>query len=201
MKNRRNIILFTSALALMSVIFYSTQVAARQYELLKTQPYTQAGGNGALVAGGMTRAQAEALMSEYKSPPTDWPNGTYGGGYNVYDAGCIGGAKANCVAFSEYFVNRYIDVPDWTDTVDGRNVVNKLHTKYGWATGDQPRPYAIFSTNSGNHTGVVLGVNSDGTYITGEASCGDPLSWAGVKSHGPGYAHFVYPPEDKLTLN
>lgn len=73
------------------------------------------------------------------------------------------------------------------DLPNGRNVVNTL-ANMGLVTGSEPRPYAIFSTESGSticgdgrkcgHTGVVLGINeAEDEIFIGQMSYGAPRSW------------------------
>lgn len=136
------------------------------------------GGDLQLKAGGMNLSEAKEFMKAYHDAA-----GQYGYGYGnvifqgalVTDAGCVNGPLNNCVAFSQWFINRFTTLgPNWSHTANGVNLVDNL-VKDGLKSGNEPRPYAIFShsgpTESG-HTGVVLGVDEDAKkIIIGEASC------------------------------
>lgn len=155
-------------------------------------------GNGNLVAGGMTLAQAKDFMAEYRNiTPSEWGTGGELGPYNISATTCSGGDLANCVAFVKYFVNRYTIFSDTSRfpsgigaTGNGGDVVTTLLSRNeGFVNGSTiPRPYAIFSVRKGStmcgavicgHTGVVLGIDTDkNQIIIGEAGCGQPLSWA-----------------------
>ena len=163
----------------------------------------------AATANGMSLAEAQNWVNAYKALPVPNPRttGRYVTSYNIYDAGCKSGPLANCVALSEYFVNRYTTVSDWLNTVNGKAVVSKLASTYGWPTGTAPQAYSIFSSSgpsSYGHTGVVLGVNSDGSMQIAEASCtygwtkARTVTLAAMRSEY-GTITFVYPPASKLT--
>jgi hypothetical protein len=155
------------------------------------------GCSGALMSGGMNLEQARDFMKQYKSGDmqahySGVPQGSRGDAahFGVYNAGCSGGALANCVAFSEYFINRYTAKPTagaggGYGLPNGREVVSTLLNN-GFADGGHiPKVYAVFSANTSSascpgcgHTGVVLGINTDSNKIViGEASCGDSLDW------------------------
>jgi len=155
----------------------------------------------AAATSGMTLAQAQGWISTYKAEGLSW---------NVHNAGCAGGALANCVAVSQYFVNRYTTVPDWANTTHGKGVAAKLASTYGWPTGSEPRAYSVLSTTGPDtrygHTAVVLGVNADGSFQIAEADCFQPLSWAKARTvtlaglrASYGSVSFVYPPQDRLV--
>ena len=161
----------------------------------------------AATTSGMTLAEAQDWVNAYKTMPAPRAVDTWVTPYNIYDAGCSGGPLANCVALSEYFVNRYTTVPDWKNTTNGNGVVAKLESTYGWPTGTAPQVYSIFS-NSGpssyGHTGVVLGMNSDGSFQIAEASCTN--QWIRARTitlaemrNAYGTTTFVYPPASQLT--
>jgi len=118
-------------------------------------------------------------MAEYRNlQPKSWPRGTAGTPYAINGTGCSGGPLANCVAFSQYFINRYT-TKKYVHTSDGRGVVKDLLGMGFTDGGHTPKAYAIFSRNSGTygHTGVVLGIDTaNNSILIGEASCGDPLS-------------------------
>jgi len=136
-------------------------------------------GSGNLASGGMTIDKAKPFMAEYRNlQPKSWPRGTAGTPYAINGTGCSGGPLANCVAFSQYFINRYT-TKKYVHTSDGRGVVKDLLGMGFTDGGHTPKAYAIFSRNSGTygHTGVVLGIDTaNNSILIGEASCGDPLS-------------------------
>ncbi|MDR1852127.1 MAG: hypothetical protein LBR21_05680 [Propionibacteriaceae bacterium] len=154
---------------------------------------------------GMTLKQAEDYVAKYASLTNDQAKKI------PISVGCGGYLIKNCVSFSQYFVNVSTTVKDWTNTSNGNNVVKRLQEIYGWETGTEPKPYAIFSTTGPSdkgHTGVVLGVNADGSFIIGEAGCSASLSWIAARTkktsdYGPGTHYgtitFVYPPKSVLS--
>lgn len=148
-----------------------------------------------LKVGGMTMEEAEEFMEQYRQLALKYKGKTTYTATNIYDGkkrswsmpansvckkdGYVGVLK-NCVAFTKYFLFTYVKLPENFPKRfgNGKDVVKNLG-KAGLQTGTEPRPYAIFSwSNSGfGHTGVVLGVNDDGTFIVGESSCS--ASWGG----------------------
>lgn len=150
--------------------------------------YTAIGGGGngtcsegGLRSGGMTLEEANEFMHEYTQ--VDYRT------WDVNDAGCSGGPLANCVAFSQYFINRYTSA-HFSHLTNGSGVVALLLASgQGFIDGGTtPRAYAIFSVPSGSmycgavkcgHTGVVLGIDTaNDKIIIGEAGCSTSLSWA-----------------------
>lgn len=141
-------------------------------------------GEMQLKAGGMTLAEAKEFMKAYK-------NAAMGKYYKVqhditfqgaaiHNAHCPYGVMNNCVAFSQWFINKYTTIgPNWNNTTNGVGMVDRLSSTKGLKKGkaDSPRPYAIFSTSQGSyagHTGVVLGVDENAKKIViGEASCSE----------------------------
>lgn len=134
---------------------------------------------GGLVSGGMTLEKAQSFMSEYKNlEPKDWPSGTTETLYDINGTSCSGGSLANCVAFSQYFVNRYT-TKKYVNTADGRGVVKDLIALGFTDGGHTPKVYSIFSRSTGSygHTGVVLGIDAaNNEMIIGQASCGETLA-------------------------
>lgn len=133
-------------------------------------------GDGTLVTGGFTDlSDAEAFMKDYSELAKTQPRGSgeYLGAY-IYDAGCPFGTLSNCVAFSQWFINKYTTT-QYMNTSNGNLVVTDLLTMNFKDGGTTPAPYAIFSQpgpSSAGHTGVILGVNKEkNTIIIGEASC------------------------------
>lgn len=95
---------------------------------------------------------------------------------------CWGAADCGqCTAVSGWFINNMTTAPGASSDSptawgNGIEVVNNLKAK-GVKTGTEPQPFSIFSTNaySSNygHTGLVLGVLSDGSVITLENNMSD----------------------------
>ena len=141
---------------------------------------------GGLVSGGMTLKEAKAFMNEYKSlEPKDWPEGTSGTKYNINGTTCSGGSLANCVAFSQYFINRYTS-KKITHPGNGESVVGQLIGLGFTDGGHTPRVYSVFSKSGGTygHTGVVLGINKEkDEIIIGEAGCGESFDWIDARSY------------------
>jgi hypothetical protein len=138
----------------------------------------------------MTLDKAEQFMNIYKTDPS---SEQYLGGAG---RGCPGGALANCVSFSAYFINKYTTLEGFMNgpTGNGSEVVGNIIARNPSVQhGTSPRPYAVFSVASGStmcgnvlcgHTGVILGVDTArGKVLVGEASCGDSLSWAGAHEY------------------
>lgn len=157
-------------------------------------------GTGLKEGGFQSVEEAKKFMEAYRQEAAKKKKGSYSfqGAY-IFDAGCIGGTLNNCVAFSQWFLNKYTSIgPKWTNTVNGSNMVKHLGRTKGLKTGSEPRPYAVFSTSTYNHTGVILGVTED-SVIVGEASCHNGYTdyWPGVgkwsfseaKSKGMTYAY------------
>lgn len=150
-----------------------------------------------IASGGLSLENAKIFMNDY-----------------IYNVNCsdwkincshksTGGAKANCVTFTQYFIARFTSAGVISPTGDGGWVVSNLtgtdtdssHGKYrhtwdysqkGFQYGGfEPRPYAIFSTWKGitdcgnvkcGHTGVVLGINqSENKIYIGQAGYNQPL--------------------------
>lgn len=151
-------------------------------------------GGGGSVTGGLTLEQAENFMKAYKSLQDSVGysgSGTWVTEYEIYAA--CSPSLANCVAFSQYFVNRYsiyYSQNHWLNTVNGAQVVGyflNYSAENNFTDGGTiPKPYAIFSRagssfGGAGHTGVVLGVNeAEGKVIIGEAGCNNP-NFTGAK--------------------
>jgi len=133
-----------------------------------------------LRSGGLTYEEAYELVKLYVDNPDECYQ--YSDMCNIYSVE-VGG---NCSTFSSYFLGKYTTLGK-VGLPNGRNVVNTLANK-GLVTGSEPRPYAIFSTDSGTticsdgrkcgHTGVILGINeaADEIYI-GQMGYEAPRSW------------------------
>lgn len=149
-------------------------------------------GGGTVTAGGLDDAAAAALAAYYKS----------GGGTQ-----CGGAQRESYYAFSMWFLCNFTSVVSegtnaCSGVPSGGEVVGCLNDRYGISTGYEPKPFAIFSVP--NHTGVVVRVNDDGSYVTVEAAENDGVSyfgwndtpgdgWARVFTHDSSYgASFAY---------
>ena len=161
--------------------YYQRYVQDMRY-LAGMEGYNES-SSSALVSGGLNLAQAKALMKEYKSLPSPQVSDPWGIKANDFPHGC-GASLANCVEFSLYFVNRYTKA-HMSGLPDGHDVVSALlDANKGFIDGGHtPKPYAIFSHDSGSfggagHTGVVLGIDrANNKIIIGEAGCGAGLDF------------------------
>ena len=144
-------------------------------------------GNGGAVSGGLSMEQAKALMKKYRElPSSQWKT------YNLTGYSCPGGPVANCVSFSNYFVQKYTTYGKAVGG-DGGVYAKNLASKAGLDHGNEPRPYAVFSKATGStmcgnhlcgHTGVVLNVDKERNKILiGEAGCSMPNSWTDVHEY------------------
>ncbi|MDR3298085.1 MAG: phage tail-type lysozyme domain-containing protein [Candidatus Nomurabacteria bacterium] len=148
-----------------------------------------------LVAGGMTKAEADAFMQIYKDiRPREWgTGGILGTEWDIAATSTCVSDLENCVAFSQYFINRYT-AKHITGLPNGSDVVSRVVSSHGFIDGGTtPKPYAIFSVASGStmcgskpcgHTGVVLGIDTaNNKIIVGEAGCGQSLDWTGAHEY------------------
>lgn len=146
----------------------------------------QSSSSTGLKSEGMTKAEAEAIMSEYLTlPSSEWDKYYIPAGKK-----CTDGRLYNCVAFSKYFINKYTSNPQ-SHVGNGAEVVSSLIAAGFEDGGTTPKPYAIFSTNKGSlscdgkpcgHTGVVFGIDADrGKIIIGEAGCGSGKAFTAIK--------------------
>ena len=133
------------------------------------------GSGGLLVSGGMVAVdQVKEFLNTYRSL-TDTEISQYLP--NAY-TGCSGGVLANCVAFSQYFINRYTTI-NYAHPRNGRYVVDSL-AEIGFPTGTTPRVYSVFSTASSEagHTGVIVGIDNENNKIyVAQMGCGYELSY------------------------
>ena len=135
-----------------------------------------------LKAGGMNLEEAKKFMKAYHDAAMGKyyrvHNSIEFQGAHINDADCPYGVMNNCVAFSQWFINKYTTVgPKWNDTTNGVGLVKSLASTAHLKTGNEPRPYAIFSNaqfSDAGHTGVILGVDKNAKkVIVGEASCSE----------------------------
>lgn len=113
--------------------------------------------NSSVGADGLTEEQAQKVAHYYNTQHKP--------------RGCCG--LTNCVEFSNFFVSELTTkgTPGgYSVSGDGREVAPNLIANGQAEGGTEPRVWAVFSKTSGNHTGVVVGANDDGTYITVEAA-------------------------------
>ena len=149
---------------------------------------------GGLKEGGMTLEEAKAFMESYAAESDKKLKGNYTfDGALVTDGGCPDGTLNNCSAFTQWFLNKYTTLgPSGANRYQGSEAVHNYLADHPELQdgGKTPKAYAIMSegpsplygynTNSGaggsnyyNHTGIVLGINTEAnTIIIGEASCG-----------------------------
>ena len=170
--------------------YYQLYIQDMRY--LSTMEGYNAGGStggGSLTAGGLSLSEAQALMQLYKDLPSPQISDPWDISANDFPHGC-GASLANCVEFSLYFVNRYTKA-HLSGLPDGHQVVGALLSSgQGFIDGgNTPKPYAIFSHNSGSfggagHTGVVLGIDTaNNKIIIGEAGCGSGLDFIGAHEY------------------
>lgn len=130
------------------------------------------GCNGGLVSGGMDIEEANAFMRTYIDSP-DSVN-YLGGAWSDP----VFGPLANCVSFSNYFVNKYTTFRS-TSGMGATLAGNFLSVYPEVPSGTEPQPYSLFSTpgpTSDGHTGIILGVNEEaGTMIVGDQAWGAEL--------------------------
>ncbi len=151
-------------------------------------------GSNGLKVGGMTLEEAQEFMDGYRellmankgktSFSVTTVNGetdTFSGINCIADGEGIPNAMKNCVSFTWWFLRKYVDKDPPRPTGNGKDVVRNM-ANAGFPTGTEPRPYAVFSWSNGGygHTGIVLGVIDEDTFIVGESSCSarHDSSWA-----------------------
>lgn len=153
-----------------------------------------------LASGGVTDVEAQAIMDEYHQLQIEYADChdshiigsvVYCSPYHVQKTGCSGGPLSNCVAFSQYFINRYTTYANKEGGIgglpNGVDVVNTLLSREGFTDGGtEPRAYAIFSKpgpSAAGHTGVVLRVDLENNIVlVGEAGC-SAYDWTGVHTY------------------
>lgn len=172
--------------------------------------------NIGIASGGLNKDQALALMNDYIENVrcSDWS--TICGFGNAADGG-----KANCVTFTQYFINRFTSAGLIVGPGNGGWVVSNLtgtdvDTKFGWYYhehdnsskgfqygGFEPRPFAVFSSGLSNaecprgsgikcgHTGIILGVDQANNKIY--------IGQAGLNSPLRGYSDVVEKDLDSYT--
>ena len=116
------------------------------------------------VGEGLTPEQAEKLAENYNNNVGNWDGKVAQEGNYCQGSGCAS-RYSNCTLFSAFFAEMFTDIGFGHGWPDGINVVDTLK-EMGFETGREPKPFAIFSTStyhtpSGNHTGVVVGVDGN----------------------------------------
>lgn len=152
-----------------------------------TGSYSSGTECGGLLSGGMNLDEANSFMEEYKSlEPKNWEENTLGTEYDINGTTCKESSLANCVAFSQYFINRYTSKKAY-HLGNGNMVVGDLLDLGFEDGGTTPKVYSIFSANKYTeygHTGVVLGIDKEaGKIIIGEAGCGEGLDWIKAREY------------------
>lgn len=101
------------------------------------------------ISGGLTDEQAQSLANDYNEGEISrWSTP----GNEQYDV------LNNCVSFSKYIIRVMTDL-EWGGG-HGRDVVkNLVSANAGLESGNEPKPFSIFSTE--NHTGFIVAVNGD----------------------------------------
>jgi surface antigen len=122
-------------------------------------------GDCTVGVGGLNFDQAKIFMEYYYNNRSEYLAGT-----TFQNAGM----SNQCTAFSYYFNKRFIR--DSSGAGNGKDVVNNLVASfpdyYQSTNTSNLQPFSIFSlVNDGyGHTGVILGIESDGSVIIGEAN-------------------------------
>ncbi len=117
--------------------------------------YCSNNNSTAVSSKGITEQQAQKIAHYYNTQYTP--------------TGCCD--LTNCVEFSGFFVSELTTKNGSAASFPNGNLVADHLISGGQATGgSEPKAWAVFSKIDGQHTGVVVGVNSDGTYITIEAA-------------------------------
>lgn len=166
--------------------------------------YQAVGGCGGLSSGGVKSFEEALSFMETYVNLTDEECHTY----TSCSSSSSGGVLANCVTFSQYFIARFTTAGLISPMGNGGEVVGNLLGSPGslynyrdkgffgaddfGTPGTTPRPYAIFSTDSGvhmcgdhkcGHTGVILGIDeANGKIYLGQEAYDSPLSW-GLQRH------------------
>ncbi len=121
-------------------------------------------GNCVIGVGGLNFDQAKSLMSYYYKNRSQYFD----------DKWNASGQSNQCTAFSYYFNIRFIIAG--AGSGDGKDVANNLVSNfpnfYKSTTKDNIQPFSIFSftNDTHGHTGVILGIGSDGSIVVGEAN-------------------------------
>ena len=155
------------------------------------------------VGEGLTPEQAEKLAENYNNNVGNWDGKVAQEGNYCQGSGCAS-RYSNCTLFSAFFAEMFTDIGFGHGWPDGINVVDTLK-EMGFETGREPKPFAIFSTStyhtpSGNHTGVVVGVdgNSIATVEAGYPSLiGTYFDYTDVSGEDIWYAYL----DSKLDYN
>lgn len=138
-------------------------------------------GSGQLSSGGMTSIDQVLAFKRIYQNLTDDEADTYR--INRYP--CSGGFLANCVAFSQYFVNRY--TTKYLPPNNGIAIVKDMIALGFKDGGTIPKTYAVFSAPTNHpagHTGVVLGIDTARNKIyIGQVGCGKDITYFDDQAH------------------
>lgn len=131
-------------------------------------------GNCNVGIGGLNFEQAKTFMQNY-----------YDDRFPYFDNFWSASGQSNqCTAFVYYFNTRFITLG--TGSGDGGEVVANLISgfpnQYNSVTSDNIQPFSVYSLKNGGagHTGVVLGIESDGSVVIGEANAALTGSYEGL---------------------
>ncbi|MFC4048394.1 transglycosylase SLT domain-containing protein [Actinomadura syzygii] len=141
------------------------------------------GGGAAAISfndGGMTGAEAQKVVDLYNKEGDTFLRKRYHGGG---PGQCNGDYRRNCVSFSIYFMNKYTTFQRHAPG-NGVATARSIARLTGKRVSGTPRPYSVFSYANGGagHTGVVFGVENDGTLIIGNAAY---CQWGGQVARIP----------------
>lgn len=158
-----------------------------EYNGTKYQVFRLGQDDGCSINGGLTKEEAQKIADYYNSPAVSGSGLPYG--------------KENCVSFSAWFVHYFTDIsPDNVNPTrgNGLDVAGNLKIDYNLDGGDTPQAYSVFSNPTGvkvngssNHTGIIVGIEDDGTVITIEAAYG---GWSGSSNGLARVWQYAMPP-------
>ena len=125
------------------------------------------GGDDCDLSGGLSKERAQKLADNYNNDTDGWMSRIATG----QAADTPGYPQANCTRFSAFFMEMFTNVGTQLVWANGGGMVAKAIER-GFSPTTDPQPYSIFSTGSASwgHTGVIVGKNDDGTFITVEAA-------------------------------
>ena len=125
---------------------------------------------------GLTQEQAEKLTNNYNNNVGNWDGAVAAEGNYCQSAECAS-RYSNCVLFSAFFVEKFVDGVKQQGWPNGGDVVGELGGM-GFEVGSEPQVFSVFSypTAAGGHTGVVVRIDGDTVYT---AEAGYP-SWPGA---------------------
>ncbi|MFD2024181.1 phage tail tip lysozyme [Promicromonospora aerolata] len=151
------------------------------------------GENIGLTGGGMSEADAQALVELYNAEGDQILRDTFNGGG---PGQCNGSYIENCVSFSWYFIVKYTSYTGGYTPGNGVDVAGSMAGAMGKHTTKTPTPYSVFShgnTSVAGHTGIVLAIEGDRILIGEAAYCQFPgrVRWVEVSEWKDGGWEFV----------